>query len=496
MNQFLACIQIILFLFLSCKKGDDPTSGEPDEPVVIANEGKVLCNQQGIAGVVVTDGTSFDVTDENGSYSLSYNPSATHVYISSPAGYTVEVANSVPKFWIRLKDISDKKNINFNLTKLSVPDTRHFFVAVGDPQVRNTSELNELKPILDYMIQDIRTSEINPVHLMVAGDIVFNTPKMHDQSKSYFSEVNQPVYYAIGNHDHVFDKTQAASINNDKTADSVYIRHYGPTYYSFNHGDIHYIVLDNIYFEGGANVEYSVEFTQAQLKWVKKDLSYVTKDKALVVMFHAPSELPYSSSLTGNSADLYALLTGYADVQIICGHTHYNSVVTDYTGITEHIVGAACGGWWEGPVCPDGVPLGYKIFEVNGTNIKWTYRSYIHPADQFSVFKPGIRDPALRPENELLVNVWDWDPEWNVSWSADGGTTFQQMTRIIDRTYDPEAYEYFGLDGDNTFPVGRTWIDASPTNHIFKCVPSSDTTTLIIKVVDRFGREYRKEVNL
>lgn len=492
----LVCVQLVLFLLLSCKKEDDPNNGGTEEPVVITYEGKVLCDQQGIAGVVVTDGTSFTVTDENGFYSLDYNPAATHVYISSPAGYTVSVENSVPKFWVRLRSVSDKKNINFNLTKLSVSDTKHYFIAVGDPQVRNSGELTELKPILDYMAQDISTSGLNPVHLMVTGDIVFNTPNMHNESKSYFSKVNQAVYYSIGNHDHVYNTAQAASVNNDKTADSVYVRHYGPTYYSFNRGDVHYLMLDNIYFEGGADVEYSVKFTEAQLKWAKNDLSYVSKDKAVVCMFHAPSDSPYSSSLTGNSGDLYALLTGYANVQILCGHTHYNSVVTDYTGITEHIVGAACGGWWEGPVCPDGAPLGYKVFEVNGTNFKWTYRSYVRPTDQFSVFKPGVRDAILPPADELLVNVWDWDPEWTVSWSPDGGSTFQQMTRVTERTYDPEAYQYFGKDGDTSVPVGRTWIEASPTYHIFTCVPPLVINKVVIKVIDRFGRVYQKDVDL
>ncbi|OFX29525.1 MAG: hypothetical protein A2W90_22995 [Bacteroidetes bacterium GWF2_42_66] len=495
MFRFIVFFQIVMFLLLSCKKEDDPDNPGTD-PVVITYEGKVLCDQKGIEGVVVTDGYACTVTDANGFYSLEYNSTATNIYISSPAGYTVPVENSVPKFWVRLKSISDKKNINFNLTKLSVSDTKHYFIAVGDPQVRNSAELDELKPILDYMVQDISTSGLNPVHLMVAGDIVFNTPNMHDQSKTYFSRVKQPVYYSIGNHDHVFDKTQTPSVNYDRTADSVYVRHYGPTYYSFNKGSVHYMVLDNIYFKGGADAEYTTQLTTTQLNWVKKDLSYVTKDKTLVLLFHSPTDSPYSSSLIGNSGDLYALLTGYAGVHIICGHTHYNYVVTDYPGITEHIVGAACGGWWEGPVCPDGAPLGYKIFEVDGTNVKWTYRSYVNPNEHFSVFKPGTRNALLPPADELLVNVWDWDKNWTVSWSADGGATFQQMTQVSSRTYDPTAFEYFGAVDDTAVPAGRTWIEASPTYHIFKCVPPLVVNKVVIKVVDCFGREYRQDVNL
>ncbi len=494
LNTLLVLIGLLAF---SCGKNDDPVpGGDGGEDVIIANQGKVLCDNKGIEGVVVTDGTYFDVTDSEGSYSLDYNPSATHIYISSPSGYAVPFEESVPKFWIRLKDVSDKKNINFNLQKIAGGDTKHYFIAVGDPQVRNKAELDKLAPILNYMVQEIDDSAINPVHLMVAGDVVFNTPDMHDLSKQYFEKVNEPVYYTIGNHDHVFNRSETASDNNDKTADSVYVRHYGPTCYSFNRGEVHYLVLDNIFFQGGANVDYSLEFTSDQLKWAQKDLSFVPKSKALVVMFHGPSQYPSSTSLKGNSADLYALLSGYSNVQIICGHTHYNSVVTDYPGITEHIVGAACGGWWEGPVCPDGALLGYKIFEVNGTEIKWTYRSYLQPKDQFSVFLPEPRAPVLPDSDELLVNVWDWDPMWSVTYSLDRGTTYTPMTRYSDGAYDPTAIEYFGEEGNSSFPPGRTWINAEPTNHIFQCVPPNNAESVIIKVVNRFGKVFQKEYEL
>ncbi len=485
----------VAILILACSAEIDPgNNGGGGGNVSIKYEGKVLCDQKGVAGVVVSDGTNCALTDQNGAYSLSYNPSATHIYISSPAGYSVSVENSVPKFWVRLNQISDKKNINFNLSKLAVSDNKHYFIAIGDPQVRNTTELNLLNPILDNIKKDISSLELNPVHLMVAGDIVFNKPSMHDQSKTYFSSVNQPVYYAIGNHDHVYSASEAPSLTRDKSADSVFIRHYGPTHFSFNRGQVHYIVLDNIYFKGGADADYQVEFTQEQLKWVEKDLSFVTKEKALVLMFHAPSKSRYSS-VYGNSADLHVLLKGYANVQIISGHTHYNSVMADNSGITEHIVGAACGGFWEGPVCLDGALLGYKIFEVNGTNFKWNYRAYTDPASQFSVFKPEPRAPLLRPSGELLVNVWDWDPAWIVRYSEDGGNTFTDMIRIADKAFDPTAYQYFGADGENRIPT-RTWINASLTDHIFKCIPSPGSTKVIIKAINRFDIEFRKEVEL
>lgn len=487
---------LTLLLAFACNTNDpNPEgAGNGDDNLIILNEGYVRCDGQGVSGVVVTDGKNLTRTDEAGKFSLPYNTSATHVYISSPAGYTVPVEKSVPMFWVDLKKIEDRKNIAFTLNKMSASDNRHFFIAVGDPQVRNAKELNLLKPILSEMTANIAETGMNPVHLMVAGDVVFDTPNMHDASKEYFSAVGQPVYYTIGNHDHL--KTTTESVYNDETSDSTFIRHYGPTHYSFNRGQVHYIVLDNILFEGGPNTKYSTQFTQAQLDWVKKDLSYVSKDKALVVMFHAPSMTRYQATY-GNSADLHKLLDGYVNVQLISGHTHYNSVMDNNAGIVEHIVGAACGGFWEGPVCLDGTKLGYKVFEVNGTNIKWEYRDYTNPEAQFTVFKPGETRPVLAPSsNELLVNVWDWDTSWKVSYSEDNGNTFKAMTRYNEqnRVYDPLSLNYFGISGDNTVP-GRTWIAANKTDHIFTVVPTQGTRKIIIKVESRF-KTYIQEVEL
>lgn len=499
MKSILTRSGIFLFIifFLACNENsasvdDDPNGNETENGTVA---GKVQCANQGIEGVVVTDGYNFTVTDANGSYSFTPGMLATHIYISSPSGYLVPVVNSVPKFYISLKDVNDRKNINFELVKMATSDQKHYFIAIGDPQVRNEDEIQKLKPILECLKSDITSKSMVPVHLMVTGDIVFDTPLLHDQSKACFSLVDQPVYYCIGNHDHLQNKKQAASDNYDKQAASTYISHYGPTYYSFNRGQVHYIIFDNIFYRGGPDTDYSVKITQEQLNWIKKDLSYVSKDKVLILMSHSPTKSRVLS-VYGNCGELHEMLNGYKDVHIITGHTHYNSVVVDNTGISEHIIGAACGGWWEGPVCPDGAYLGYKIFEIDGTTVKWKYKACEMPEKQFSVFKPGPRASYLRPAEELLVNVWDWDASWTVNWSEDNGSTFKPMFRYAAKTYDPTAVQYFGIDGDNTFPAGRTWIDAGPTDHIFTCVPSSGTKHIIIKVANHFGETFTETVDL
>lgn len=490
-------ILIVFLLFLNCSSSDSTektTNNGGSQATDLTVKGTVRSSGVGLAGVVVTDGKNFTKTDSDGNYSFAAEQTAMHIYISSPSGYAVPVQKSVPMFYVALTPSIRSKSIDFDLEKINVSDQKHYFIAVGDPQVRNENELKLLKPILEYMKTDIQTHSFNPVHLMVTGDIVFDTPNMHDLSKQYFSLVDKSTYYCIGNHDHIQRKDAPASELYDPISEQVYKEHYGPTYYSFNRGQAHYIIIDNILYKGGPDTEYTAYITQNQLDWVKKDLEFVSKDKVIILMTHSPTKSRYKSSY-GNSAVLHAMLEGYKDVHIITGHTHYNSVMADHTNITDHIIGAACGGWWEGPVCPDGAPLGYKIFEIDGTKVSWKYRAYEYPDKQFSIFKPGERNSPLRPSEELLVNVWDWDINWKVMWSENNGA-FTEMKRMTDRTYDPISFLYFGAEGDTAFPPGRTWIGASPTDHIFVGVPASSTTKVTIKVTNPFGENFIEDIDL
>ena len=485
---------VLLVLFACDKPGNDKNdNGTDNGEVQISFKGRVHHDQQGIAGVVVTDGKNFAQTDEKGYYTLPYDPRTKHIYISTPSGYAVGREGSVPQFWVSRKSMAHIHQVNFELVPLNVSDRVHYFIGSADPQVRNMTEVNKLQNILDFMKNEIQDKELQPVHIMVAGDLVFDQPNMHPAIKTAFSTLNEHVYYAIGNHDYIFDRNQSASIQNNLFADSTYIRHYGPTYYSFNRGQLHYIVLDNILFEGGADVKYNLGFSQEQLDWVERNLSYVPSDRVLVVMFHGPSKTRFAARY-GNSDALHQLLRGYREVHILSGHTHYNSVLDDETSIISHTLGTYCGGWWEAPVNLCGTPLGYKIFKADGTNITWEYRAWQYPEKQFTVFPPGPRDPRLRPENELLVNVWDWERTWSVRYSEDGGETFQNMTRLVNREYDPTALASFGEKGDQTVP-GRSWIAASTTDHLFSCVPSPGVKEVKIQVTTRFGEEFSEVVS-
>lgn len=72
----------------------------------------------------------------------------------------------------------------------------------------------------------------------------------------------------------------------DETSDVTFQQNYGPTYYSFNRGQLHYVVMDNVRYLG-KDRNYD-GFLQKSIRLVAKDLSFVSKDKLIILCVHIP----------------------------------------------------------------------------------------------------------------------------------------------------------------------------------------------------------------
>ena len=280
---------------------------------------------------------------------------------------------------------------------------------MGDPQVRNRRELSQLDSLLAALKRTVaQLPASSEIPVLVAGDIVFNRPKMHLPSKKSFAALGRPVFYAIGNHDHgpIRDSETPA---NEEPATRRFREHYGPTYYSFNRGRVHYIVLDNIRFRGGKRDAYDIGFGEEQLAWVERDLSTSRKKRAVVVLVHAPlqsRQFPDPEHY-GDSSALLALLDGYARVQIISGHTHCNSVATPSRRVTEHTVGAACGGFWEGAGLSGRHSARIQTLRGAGTPVPLALRRRSRTRTSFSAFiRPIRRDAGLRAPHRSCSSMF------------------------------------------------------------------------------------------
>lgn len=444
--------------------------------------GRVTCEGKGLAQVVVNDGTQFTQTDAQGFFNLTPGAEARFISISTPAGYMPKAAEGNPMHYYRLSAETTEK-IHFDLKRIG-NDTRHFALAFGDPQVRDEHDLQRLK---DEVLADMRKrvkqapfSEL-PVHALVAGDLTFDKYVLHPAYIDAISKVGIPFYNSIGNHDHV------RKLPNER-ADSVWCSHYGPTRFSFNRGRIHYVGLDNINYHKGP---YDEEMTEEELEWLRKDLSFVPKDKILVITLHSPVlRRTFRVKQMDRIDGLIQLVKDYKAVHFVSGHIHVNSMEVIAPNIFDHNVGAASGNYWRGKTCKDGTPIGYQVFEADGDRLTWYFQTVDQPRTfQFKVYPPAERDMEINPD-KLIVSVWNWDIAWKVECSYDGGETYRSMQRCKD-CYDPDAYAEYGTKARPKELVKR-YIIAEKTDHIFLDTPPVGAKKVWVKVTDRFGETFQK----
>ena len=190
------------------------------------------------------------------------------------------------------------------------------------------------------------------------------------------------------------------------------------------------------------------------------------------------SSPPPSVSITNREA-LYRLLEPF-DAHIISGHTHENEHVFEH-GTHEHVCGTACGAWWSGDICFDGTPNGYAVFEARGEELRWRYKSTGRDAGhQIRVYGRGA-DP--KAPDEIVANVWDWDPAWTVVWYENGERRGAMARRI---GTDPLSER---LHRGPDKPEHRPWVEPVPVAHLFYA-PVAPDADIRVEATDRFGRTY------
>lgn len=434
--------------------------------------GTVLSGKKGVEGVVVSDGYSVVKTDAKGGYSIEPHEKATSIFVSTPAGYEFSTNDSVVKHYEKL---GVRNNYDFHVQPLGRNDHKHKFIIWADPQVKNKKDVQQM---METSVPDVqrllRSMDRNTlIHGICVGDIVWDNHALFEDYNLAVSKMGIPFFQALGNHDMDYRK------GGDETSDVTFKEIYGPTYYSFNRGKAHYIVLDDVRYLG-IEREYDGYITEAQLDWMAKDLQYVDKEQLLIINLH----IPVHNSVKNNEA-FYELLKGYKHVHIMSGHTHFNKNVIK-NGIYEHNHGTVCGAWWTGPICEDGTPRGYGVYDVDGTDLKWYYKSTgLEREKQIS-----ISVDQLTNQIRLIANVWNWDPEWKVEYFLDDRPMGLLENQI---GYDPLAVTLY--KGDQ-LPVGRTFPEPRKTDHIFVAHFTPGVKKVKVVATDRFGEKFSEETKV
>lgn len=436
-----------------------------------------------LAGVVVSDGLGTTVTDARGRFKLDADEDSRFVFISTPSGYISETLEGNTLFYKKID--KDTKSYDFLVEKNPLDDRNHNLIVIADPQISDADEFPELLANAKDMGEYVKGMDGDYTFGLCLGDIVGWNHALYPQYNEVMAHSGLDYRYVIGNHDMTnYGRSYETSMTD-------YEKMYGPAWYSFNVGDVHYIVLNDNFFVG-TDWYYIGYLDERQLRWLENDLSHVMKGSRVIVALHIPTTLD-ESDRTGfdygkiadnmvNKKALYAMLEPYRTM-ILSGHMHTADFEVISENISEMNVAGMCGAWWCGPVCIDGSPVGFKDFNVNGPELDWTYKACGQPADyQMKVYADDEQHMGY-----VVANIWDYDPEWKVEYFEDG-VKVCDMERF--RTQDPLARELY----KDPSSLKRTWVYAAPTDNMFRAAYSENAKTLEVRATDRFGRVYSQTV--
>lgn len=506
---------------------------EPPAPNNVT--GRVTCNGEGVADVLVSDGIQIVKTDADGNYGMHSEKKWQNVFVIIPSGYEVPLDGVMPRHYQTLtEDAETPEEVNFELLESSIDNFT--LLVLGDIHLaRRTGDLEQFAKV-SQTISKCMDEAPGKAYAITLGDHAwdmywvsnnFNLTDYKNTVNETFGSKGVPFFHTMGNHDNEMEKSD------DVPKALTYIHTIAPTYYSFNLGQIHFIVLDDMDFTGVESgkdnrSKYAKNFTADQLAWLRQDLSYVDKSRTVVVTAHEPMAVPdglgWKEELNGADADKAAFLNifdGYT-VHMITGHTH-SIFNRDHTPtFHEHNYGAVCGTWWwSGYLTPgihigqEGSPGGIGVFEFDDKSLNhFHYQALGQDRDyQFRAYDMNKVKEFLTEDyagghddwtkyynyiqgfaaNTIYVNVWDWDEQWNVEILEEG--TPLEVTRV-GGAYDPLHIAAFTgprlrrSDAQGTSPSFQTrkW------NHYFKAVASSASSTVTVKVTDRDGNVYTEEM--
>jgi hypothetical protein len=465
-------------------------------------------DEEGLSDIAVSNGREIVLTNEYGQYILPYTE-RTIFFVIKPSGWTTAFdENFLPKFYYIHQPAGSPgyqyagidstgelpEMIDFPLYRQREPGE---FKAIlfADPQPRDQHEIN-------YIAHDVVEELVgmDASFGVTLGDILFDDLSLFHSINQTIGLIGIPWYNVLGNHDINFDSPDDYGSN--ETFKSVY----GPPYYSFNYGEVHFLVLDDVDWLGAAPAgpgRYRGGLDRDQLEFITKDLSLIPENQLIVLLMHIPL------NEVGNRQELYRLIEKRPFCISISGHTHYQKhlFITKEDGWQgpqphHHVINVTVSGsWWEGAfdergiphtTMRDGAPNGYSIISFDGTKYDITYKAASQPSDyQLSIFAPEEIDRAALDSTKVIANVFAGSERSGVDMQVDDGD-WVAMNRVTQK--DPNFLALKALEASETPPTGRKLPEAIDTNHIWEAyLPGnldSGLHIITVKTVDMFGKTY------
>lgn len=404
--------------------------------------------ERGIPGVRVSNGAQIVSTDREGRWRLPYDDD-TIFFVIKPSGWmTPTDERNLPRFFYIHKPNGSPRSrfpgveptgplpssIDFPLYR-RIEGSRFEVLMLGDTQTRDVREVGYLRrDALDHLVG---TSAAFGVTL---GDLVFDDLDVLGPYIDAVAAVGIPWYNVLGNHDMNYDA------DNDEHSDETFERHFGPSYYSFDYGAVHFIVVDDVYWTvmGSGRKQYVGGLSEEQFRFIENDLRAVPTSRLVVLMMH----IPLTSMREADRRRLLSLISQHPYTLSVSAHTHTQEHVflkaeDGFTGPVPHhhvINVTACGSWWQGApdergiphtTMRDGAPNGWSLFRFDANRYSIRFLPAGRPANwQMRINVPEVVNVSKIEAREFTANVFAGSERSTVRFRLDRKGEWTTMRKV------------------------------------------------------------------
>lgn len=477
--------------------------------------GKREKKEKVLANVSVSNGRDVVQTNQKGEYTLPVG-NDNILFVVKPSGYMTPVdANNLPKFYyihnpggapdLRFKGVGPTgplpKSVDFPL--YSTQEEEEFKILVfGDPQVYNLTQVDYLKKGVVEELKGVKGYEFG----ISLGDLVGDNPDLFTPYKEVMKEIGLPWYQVMGNHDMNYD------VANDSLADVSFKANFGPNNYSFNKGKVHFIVLDDILYQGkDATQKYIGGLREDQLEFVENDLKFVPKDHLVVLCAHIPFVNHGKHGIReADNLRLFEALKDFPHTFSMSAHTHYQTQIFIDKSMGwqqekphhHYNVGTTSGNWYSGELDSRGVPpatmsdgtkKGYAVVTFKGNKYELDYYVSNAPKDfKMDIYLPKVTEKRKKSKASMYVNYFLGSAKDTIDFRVNKEKWVKmKLTEALDPHLLAEVMKW---DASAELLKGSRPDDPRVSTHIWKAAVPSDlpvgTHTIEFRVRDMFGRTF------
>lgn len=248
-------------------------------------------SENGLAGVVVSNQDVVVTTGAGGAFRIARGQGI--VFVSVPDGY-----RSIGRFWQPVTDATTM--LEFPL-KPSATGRDVTFVHASDTHIAPVSveRIRRLRVLVD---------SLRPTLALITGDLVRDALRVSEaEATSYYDLFTRetalfktPLWVVPGNHENFgIERSQShVSESHPLYGRGMYHRYFGPDYYSFTRGGVHFVGLNTVDID---DQWYYGHVDSLQLAWLERDLALVPKNMPVVTFDGQRTRYNQSSAIVAPS---------------------------------------------------------------------------------------------------------------------------------------------------------------------------------------------------